>query len=138
MIAVPEGTSGPNGYRTMFTGRLFDNNFVDHPRKIWCSGGLCSNAAGRYQFLSATWDMCKQALDLPDFSPASQEGAAIFLIKNRGALGDVDAGKLTRALEKTSWEWASLPPGRFGQPSITFAKAKQLFKDFGGVLAPGE
>lgn len=139
MISVPEGTSSSDGYRICFTGRrCVSTDFSAHPRQIFRSGRLVSNAAGRYQFLSGTWDMCKQALNLPDFSPVSQDRAAIFLIKRRGALGDVDAGRLTRALEKTSWEWASLPPGRYGQPSISFDRAKQLFKSFGGVLAPGE
>lgn len=144
MISVPEGTSSSDGYRICFTGKVcVPANFSAHPRQIFRSGRLVSNAAGRYQFLSSTWDMCQQALELPDFSPASQDRAAIFLIKRRGALGDVDAGRVSKACEKVSWEWASIPyneqgEGRYGQPTIELAKAKQLFKDFGGVLAAGE
>ena len=135
MIAVPEGTSASNGYRVMFTGKLFDNGYVDHPRKFNYANGLKSDAAGRYQFLSTTWDMCKQALNLPDFSPESQDRAALYLIRNRGALLYVEAGDIVAACNRVSYEWASLPPGRYGQPSISFEKAAQIFQEKGGVLA---
>lgn len=133
MVSVPEGTNGPNGYRTMFTGKLFDD-FSDHPRKLQGPPGLRSDAAGRYQFLSTTWDECATALNLPDFSPPSQDRAAIFLIKRAGALSHVDAGRVRQACEICSFIWASLPPGRFGQRNISFSRAEELFKSFGGVL----
>lgn len=133
MISVPEGTDGPDGYRTMFTGKLF-SDFSDHPRKLQGPPNLRSDAAGRYQFLSTTWDECARALDLHDFSPPNQDRAAIFLIKRAGALGHVDAGRVHQACDICSFIWASLPPGQFGQPSITFSKAEELFQRFGGVL----
>jgi muramidase (phage lysozyme) len=135
MISVHEGTSGPDGYRVMFTGKLFDNGFVDHPRQLQYANGISSDAAGRYQFLSTTWDACKQALGLPDFSPDSQDRAAIYLIRQRGALEYVNAGDVVGACNLVSYEWASLPPGRYGQPAITFEQAEELFQEKGGVLA---
>lgn len=135
MIAVPEGTSRSNGYRVMFTGKLFDNGFVDHPRHRHSANGITSDAAGRYQFLSTTWDMCKQALNLPDFSPASQDRVAIYLIQKRGALEHVEAGDIVPACNLVSYEWASLPPGRYGQPSISFEKAAKIFQEKVGILA---
>jgi len=133
MIRVPEGTSSPDGYMTIFTGRKF-YSFDDHPRILVCSGGLCSDAAGAYQFLSTTWDMLAKDLNLPDFSPHSQDLGAIELIRRRSAYEDVIDGRITAALEKTSWEWASLPPGRYGQPSISFKEAIDLFLEYGGLI----
>ncbi|MFN3361422.1 MAG: peptidoglycan-binding protein [Pseudanabaenaceae cyanobacterium] len=133
MIRVPEGTASPDGYRTMFTGKLF-NDFSDHPRELQCSNGLCSDAAGAYQFLSTTWDDVAKDLKLPDFSPQSQDLGAIELIRRRGAYENIIDGRIVLALEKTSWEWASLPPGRYGQPSISFKRATELFVEYGGIV----
>jgi muramidase (phage lysozyme) len=129
LIRVPEGTSGKDGYQIMFTGVRFAF-FDDHPRQIQCAGDLCSDAAGAYQFLSTTWD----SLNLPDFSPENQDKGAIELIKRRGAYEDIIDGNLRTALDKCSWEWASLPPGRYGQPSISYAECDLLFVKFGGRL----
>ena len=79
-------------YRTIVGGGLFDS-FDDHPRKFVYVQlfNVRSSAAGAYQFLSRTWDECAAALQLPDFSPAMQDLAAVFLIRRRGALADVIA-----------------------------------------------
>lgn len=139
VIAWAEGTDksiGDNmrsGYDIIFTFDKF-SNFSDHPRRLRHGGGLSSDAAGRYQFLSTTWDFVASGLGLPDFSPASQDKAAIQLIKHRGAMSDIEAGRVEAACDKLSWEWASLPPGRYGQPIISYAKVKQLFELAGGHL----
>lgn len=141
MISVPEGTSGPNGYRICFTGTLcVPVDYHDHPRVVNCSNGLCSDAAGRYQFLSTTWDSVTHALGLRDFSPNNQDLGAVELIRWRAVLDRVEAGDVVGACQGhggntgVAWEWASLPPGRYGQPSITFDDAKRLFVQFGGTL----
>lgn len=137
MIRWAEGTAGPDGYRTMFGGDLFDS-FADHPRKAVTRmlGGkpLTSTAAGAYQFLSRTWDECKARLSLPDFSPESQDLAAIYLIKRRGALEDVETGRLEAALRKCSLEWASLPFSPYGQPIKTFEQCRDIYLKAGGFL----
>lgn len=125
LIAWAEGAD----YDVMFTGKKFAG-FADHPRQIQRGGGWSSDAAGRYQFLSTTWDEAKKALSLPDFSPSSQDQAALWLIARRGALSAVDAGHLRTALEKCSWEWASLPPGRYGQPQKSFGDLQRKYDEF--------
>jgi len=77
-LAYAEGTGNypNNGYNTMFTGKQF-SGYKDHPRKIQRSSGYASDAAGRYQFLSTTWD----GLGLPDFSPPNQDLGVNKIIK---------------------------------------------------------
>lgn len=130
-IAYAEGTRNSKGYNTIFSYKYFDD-FSDHPRRVQRSNGYSSDAAGRYQFLSTTWDEVRRAMRLPDFSPTSQDQAALWLIdRKRKALGDVDRRDLRAALEKLSWEWASLPPSRYGQPQKTY---QELYNVFMGVL----
>jgi muramidase (phage lysozyme) len=115
-IAYAEGAD----YNVMFTGKTF-SGYSDHPRQLQGSG-LRSDAAGRYQFLSTTWDGAKKALGLKDFSPASQDRAGLYLVDQRGALGDVDAGRIEAAITKCSYEWASFPPPRYPQPTKPMAE----------------
>ncbi len=134
LIRTGEGTLGPNGYRTMFGGGLF-TDFSDHPRQAITRSGITSTAAGAYQFLSRTWDEMASKYDLPDFSPASQDIAAVGLIKRRGALADVIAGRFTAAINKCNREWASLPGSPYGQPTLTYSRALQVLAANGGEAA---
>lgn len=135
LIRQAEGTAGPNGYRTLFGGKLFDS-FADHPRIRVSArlGGrrITSTAAGAYQILAGTWDEVKARKGLPDFSPESQDICAVELIRRHGALADVRAGRLLVALEKCNKEWASLPGSPYGQPTISEGRAQQIFADQGG------
>ena len=138
MIRVGEGTADPDGYRRHFGGRLFDS-FDDHPR-IAITAGLgrnkyTSTAAGAYQFLSRTWDECAKALGLRDFSPQSQDLAAVFLIDRRRALDDVLAGRIEAAIAKCAREWASLPGSPYGQPVKTLEQALKTYAERGGTTA---
>ena len=85
MIQYAEGTYGQNAYRMHYGGQLF-NSYARHPNIAITRSGITSTAAGAYQILYRTWASVQQALQLPDFSPASQNRAAIELIRRRGAL----------------------------------------------------
>jgi muramidase (phage lysozyme) len=123
-LRYAEGTAGDAGYQTKFTGAKFDPNKSGwrHPRTIMGSpGGYRSDAAGAYQFLSTTWDGVQKELGLKDFSPKSQDIAALRLIERRGALDPFLKGeKFGVVMNKLAPEWASLPTtaGRsyYGQP----------------------
>ena len=136
MIRVCEGTSGSNGYNTMFTGKLFES-FADHPRQAISAGvngkGLTSTAAGAYQFLSSTWDQVKRALSLPDFSPASQDKGCIYLLKQQRALEAIKSGDFTTAIKRTNKIWASLPGSPYNQHPKPFDTALAYYKQGGGT-----
>jgi muramidase (phage lysozyme) len=139
VIRAGEGTADQDGYRRHFGGALFDS-FADHPRKAITAGlgknQYTSTAAGAYQHLSRTWAECKAALNLPDFSPASQDLAAVFLIDRRKALQDVLDGRIEDAIRKCAREWASLPTSPYGQPVKTMEQALATYAKAGGVLRP--
>lgn len=135
-IRVSEGTSGSNGYRTMVGGSLFDG-YADHPRrKVWIENIKdYSSAAGAYQILQRTWDGVAGKLGLPDFSPTSQDAAAVELIRQRGALADVRAGRFAVAMNKCRKEWASLPGAGYGQHENTLIALQNAYTNAGGQLA---
>ena len=138
VIRAGEGTSGPDGYRTLVGGGTF-NSFEDHPdiavRIKTKEGYITSTAAGAYQIIIRTWEEIESAIDLPDFSPDSQDQAAIWLIGQCGALADAQNGLLASAVEKCNRTWASLPGSPYGQPTRTLAQAQAVFEQAGGVVS---
>lgn len=133
MLQFSEGTIGANAYRTLFGGKLFDD-YSRHPDTPVTRWGITSTAAGAYQILYRTWVNVSSALKLKDFSPASQNRAAIELIRRRGALEDVLAGRLAEAVEKCKKEWASLPGAGYGQKEQRFSALMNFYKQAGGQL----
>lgn len=151
LIRVGEGTSDENGYRRLFGGRpgtrdkLFDD-WSDHPRvrtyeknDEFIKNGKkdFTTAAGAYQITATTWDsLIKGGLILPDFRPESQDRAACALVKRRGALEDVLAGRFEMAITKCNREWASLPGSPYGQPTLSWSRAKKILSDATQDQAP--
>ena len=133
-----EGTAGPNGYRTLFGGGLFEG-FATHPNiKVTRTMGgraLTSTAAGAYQFLKSTWDETARIMGLRDFSPGAQDLGAVGRIAARGALDDVKAGRFDVAIFKVAKEWASMPGSPYGQPVISLTRARGIYANAGGAFA---
>lgn len=140
MVACCEGTDGPDGYRMLFGGKLFDS-YADHPRigrPFTNSEGVTqfSTAAGRYQINVPTWDTDIQpALHLPDFGPESQDRAALYLMTISGALDYIHAGQLQAAIDRCGGRWASLPSSRYPQPRRTYQFCVQAFLAANGRLS---
>ncbi|PTT21678.1 muramidase [Acidovorax sp. HMWF029] len=134
MIAYAEGTASyPNdGYSTLFAGGQFEG-FADHPRVYVPFRNTTSSAAGRYQILARTWDGVRGKLGLSDFSPASQDAAAVELIRERGALADVQAGRTVRAIGKVAKVWASLPGAGYNQPERKLSALLSAYASAGGT-----
>lgn len=136
-----EGTAGPDGYRTLFGGKLFDS-YADHPRKAVAfrlkGKRYVSTAAGAYQFLSRTWDGLVRQHKFPDFSPENQDQGAVRLIQGRRALKDVEDGNFETAITKCNREWASLPGSPYGQPVKTMEFCKKTYEQYGGSYQTSE
>jgi muramidase (phage lysozyme) len=134
-IRLGEGTADDDGYRRIVGGGLC-SDFRDHPRKaVWLPRyRLASTAAGAYQFLAGTWDEMRRAYLLPDFSPRSQDLAAVGLLIRRGALADVIAGRIDDAIMRCRLEWASLPGSPYGQRTEPLARVIAEYQAHGGRL----
>jgi muramidase (phage lysozyme) len=138
-IATAEGTAGSDGYRTQYTGTKFVS-FSDHPREMRCGRRygrkLCSDAAGRYQFLSTTWDRFAKKFGVKDFSPENQDLMAIELIREKDALEDIEAGRLEPAIRKLAYIWPSFR--RFGgSVDSSLPKLEKMYLHNLGIYRPG-
>jgi len=137
-IADAEGTSQyPNsGYNTMFTGRQFQG--TAHPRQVISSGAHRSDAAGRYQFLSTTWDEYAKGRDM---SPANQDAVALDLVAKKRKV-DISDGLSTAEIYRLGQEWASIEGGRDGvaggsyegQAKYSAAKFMKMYENYGGTV----
>ena len=138
MIANSEGTAGKgdDGYNVIVGGSLFDG-YADHPNKrVWLAKlGINSTAAGRYQLLYRYYTAYKKQLNLPDFSPESQDTIALQQIKERGAIPDIIAGRFDAAVKKCCNIWASLPGAGYGQYENKIEQLRIAYTNAGGVLA---
>lgn len=139
-IAFAEGTEGrggKDGYNVGFAYKLF-SSCARHPNVNTCSGSLCSTAAGRYQFLKRTWDATAKAIGASSFEPNNQEKGAQYLVTKVRKVTipstrPLTATEFSNAMKKLSYEWASLPPGRYGQPNKTEAAMRTDYcKNLGG------
>jgi len=138
MIAVSEGTIGigENGYNVLIGGTLF-HSYHDHPRRrVWVKRiQKHSTAAGRYQILKRYFDAYKEKLNLPDFSPGSQDKIALEMIRECGALDDIDEGRLDKAIEKCRSRWASFPGAGYSQPEKRLETLRIAYLYAGGIIA---
>lgn len=133
VIRRGEGTSDPKGYQRLFGGGHFAS-FDAHPGVLVEMSGYRSTAAGAYQFLASTWEETAKIMGLSDFSPRSQDIAALGRLAYRGAVDDILSGYFESAVKKASKEWASLPFSPYGQPVIPYAVAVATFVNHGGIL----
>ncbi len=121
MIAYAEDTH--DNYNMQYGGSSFSG--TQHPRRWiaspWGTPGVGSDAAGRYQFLSTSWDEAADAIGVSRnaFTPVNQDRAAIYLIQRNGAdtyrhvLNSSSRVQFEAAVRNLSHVWASLPPQRY-------------------------
>lgn len=133
LIAKAEGTT-EHGHNTAFGGSRFDS-LDDHPRylkpfKQTDGKTNYTSAAGKYQFLSNTWDEVRGKLGLTDFSGPNQDAGAIYLIDRAGALPDVMNGDYKAAANKLGKVWASLPSSPYPQPRRSEGFIDSVVKGF--------
>lgn len=152
MLRQAEGTeAGGDPYRTCYGYRHQVQSLAEHPavsgewagerlpdamcRAAGFSPGCVSTAAGAYQIIRPTWKRIRASLGLPDFGPRSQDAAAIELIRSRGALADVQAGRVRVAVNKCRNEWASLPGNYAGQGQRAIGNLLANYASAGGQVA---
>ena len=135
-IRLGEGTLDEAGYYRIVGGGTFTDDSA-HPKvKVYIPRyDVHSTAAGAYQIIFPTWSgLCRQ-YDFPDFTPASQDEAAVALIAEKHALGDVKAGRLADAVAKCASIWASLPGSDAGQRTESFDAVELTYLQNGGTIA---
>lgn len=129
ILATINWAEGSPAYNQLFNYVPFDNN-GPHPNQVVSAGGYNSTAAGAYQFLYSSWHDTIPLVPLSDYmSGPNQDQAALARINWRGALDEIDNGNIQEAIEILSYEWASLPPGRYGQPIKTMDAVLNYYND---------
>jgi muramidase (phage lysozyme) len=139
-LALIRQVESNDNYGALVGGGTFDD-FSDHPAALGWPGirrsddGRLTTAAGAYQITRTTWSDVSQRLRLPDFTPASQDAAAVELIRRRGALPYVEAGKFDQALARLVNEWEAFKLIVAGAYPVTLAEARAIYAGAGGSLA---
>lgn len=138
-IAFTEGTDNNRqktncfGYDVIVGGELF-TDFKDHPNKlVKLNANLSSTAAGRYQILYRFWVIYKKQLNLPDFSPFSQDLYCRNILKEQRAIEPLLNGDFELAIKRTNNIWASLPDSPYGQHTYSMDEAKGIYVMNGGT-----
>lgn len=129
-----------NPYGTAFGGVQF-SDYSQHPGILGSftdSSGRTrrTTAAGAYQMLGRTWNGISDELGLTDFSPESQDIAAVGLIDRRGALDDVHNGNVPGFAHRVRNEWASMPDSPYGQPTRSLARVQSAWDNYGTQNVP--
>lgn len=120
------------------------SDYSDHPNVF--NAALDSTAAGAYQLLHRFWaDRTvngkvlrgyKTMLNLPDFSPLSQDKVALQQIRECNALPHIDAGNFRHAVALCAHLWASFPGADYpGQHENQFSLLQGYYTAAGGKLA---
>lgn len=145
-IRKAEGTALDEGYRALFgwrpgNGKTF-SSFARHPAQFFlytdkAGKTIRTSAAGAYQITKTTFDALNRSYPgrFNGFTKEAQDEMAIALIEERGAMTDIAAGRLSRAIEKIRPIWASLPGAGANQPERSMQYITQAYIDAGGVLA---
>ncbi len=116
LAVIRAGESGGD-YRALVGGGQF-SDYSHHPgwtdasmtRKSAWAGRWNSHSAGAYQFQPGTFKEVSDALGLGGaFDPVSQDSAAVYNLKRKGAFDLVVAGDIYGAFQRLTREWIALP-----------------------------
>lgn len=129
LLSITEGSSAfANPYLAKGGTRngqwaSYDNHpyFIDPKAATWnfkWKNGKqdTATAQGKYMIRQKTWQGINNALGRKlTFSPQDQDIAMALLVKQRGALQDVQNGNWNEVFRKLGGEWASLPTSPYAQ-----------------------
>lgn len=145
LLSRTEGTYDAKNPYAVYGGKRENQltSFADHPRDAgrWTfkdnSGRqMGSTAAGRYQIIKKTWDGVSRQYGIKDFSPMSQDLAAIGLMVNSGVMPLILKGDIRGAASRLGGVWASLPSSRYNQAKRSDSEFNQMLAASTGVTAP--
>jgi lysozyme len=120
-LAVIRAGESSNNYGAYVGGGSF-TDFSHHPAlppTNWPGIPGPSHACGAYQFEPGTWLECQKALNLPDFSPASQDAAAIYLLQRRGAYTAIQNSDIQSACDLLKNEWQMFTQAKWSVANVT-------------------
>jgi muramidase (phage lysozyme) len=124
------GNDGGSYYVTYGGGRFTDTS--QHPftgLPAITKWGKTSSAAGAYQIKMDTYNDLKANGIICDFSPCSQDTAAIELIKAKKAMDLVTSSQIQAAIEVLNRTWTALPGGKHSNmPMDTAVKLYEKFE----------
>ena len=140
----PRDVDNDAAYQIFYGGARF-NDLSDHPvntgemkpvklpdamcRAAGFGPGCVTTAAGAYQIIRPTWNRLRDKLGLADFSPASQDRAAVELLEESGAMELLGLDDVQGAIRAASKVWASLPGSTAQQNPKTLAYALDRFAE---------
>ncbi|MFC3676209.1 peptidoglycan-binding protein [Ferrovibrio xuzhouensis] len=119
-------------YNVINGGQRFDD-YTQHPNV----SGSDSKAAGAYQFIPETWARMARELGLPDFSPASQDMAALHLLrttdlngmKDTNAIARLQRGDIEGAILVAGNQWDAFPKRANGESMTSHTRPLQPIVD---------
>lgn len=138
-----------NGDYQVIAGGDHFQSYAEHPfvREWDRVKPLGTTASGAYQMVRGTWMMARDALGLADFTPASQDAAALWILQYKvpgqnavagegtGVLELVQAGRFDEAIERLRPEWESLDKMVKGRYRTTLDQARAYLVDQGATFA---
>lgn len=137
-LAHAEGTRGrsKDGYDILFGGTSI-SSCARHPNRCIKFGKSCSTATGRYQFLYRTWNSIANVRGYATFEPENQERGAAYLISSVRKASvpsnrPLSSSEFSNVITKLSYEWASLPPGQYGQPNKSMSELRSVYCSIAG------
>lgn len=140
VIRAGESTQDDDAYRLRYHPTKYPtyfDGFDDHPRifePLPDGSGRKSSAAGAYQITATTWDGLVAQYGFKDFTPFTQDQAAVALLYERGAIDPLLHGNFYEALAKAGPVWASLPGSSLqdGGSKMAMKRAEEVFARYGG------
>lgn len=119
-------------YNVINGGQRFED-YAQHPD----IKGRDSKAAGAYQFIPKTWANMARDLDLRDFSPASQDMAALHLlrttdlhgVKDTNAIARLQRGDIEGAILAAGNQWDAFPKRANGESMTNHVRPLQPIVD---------
>jgi lysozyme len=147
-MALIRRVESEDDYGVIAGGVRFDD-FSEHPFVVqWDRARpIGTTASGAYQMVRGTWMLARDNLGLTDFSPASQDAAADWLLKYKvpgqnavrpegtGIYGLIEAGRFDEAMAALRLEWEAFDRMLNGRYHVSLNQARDFLRAAGGVTA---